>query len=65
MKGVQYVVNEKGKPQAVLIDLRTHGELWEDFSDILISRRRCKEAREPLVQLEARLKTGRRRSRKA
>ena len=56
MKGVQYVVNEKGKPQAVLIDLRTHGELWEDFQDIMISRARRNEPRQSLAKVEARLR---------
>jgi hypothetical protein len=55
MKGVQYVVDDKGEPQAVLIDLRKHGALWEDFQDILVSRQRRKEPRETLEAVEARL----------
>ena len=35
MKGIQFVVNEAGEKQAVLIDLAQWGELWEDFYDLL------------------------------
>ncbi len=55
MKGVEYVVDEKGQPRAVLIDLKKHGALWEDFQDILVSRARRKEPRESLEEVEARL----------
>ena len=43
MKGIQFVVDENGKKKAVLIDLEEWGELWEDFSDILVSRSRKDE----------------------
>ena len=56
MKGVQYVVDDKGKRQAVLIDLRKHGALWEDFLDILICEERRNEPRESLEAVEARLR---------
>jgi hypothetical protein len=56
MKGVQYIVDDKGQRQAVLIDLRKHGSLWEDFQDILVSRERRKEPRESLEEVEARLR---------
>lgn len=56
MKGVQYVFDKKGKAQAVVIDLRKHGELWEDFQDALVSRARRKEPRVPLAVVEARLR---------
>lgn len=56
MKGVQYVVDDKGQPQAVLIDLKKHGDLWEDIQDILVSRARRKEPRISLDEVEARLR---------
>ncbi len=56
MKGVQYVVDDKGKAQAVLIDLTKYRELWEDFQDILVSMSRRKEPRESLTEVEARLR---------
>ncbi len=56
MKGIQYVVDEKGQPKAVLIDLIRHGDLWEDFQDVLLSRSRRKEPRESLAEVEKRLR---------
>lgn len=44
MKGINFVINEKGEKKAVLIDLEEWGELWEDFSDILVSRNRENES---------------------
>ena len=40
MKGVQYVVDDRGRPQAVLIDLKKFGRLWEDFQDVVVSQAR-------------------------
>ncbi len=56
MKGIQYVVDEKGRPKAVLIDLIKHGDLWEDIQDVLISRSRRREPRESLAEVEKRLR---------
>ena len=55
MKGIQYVVDEKGQPQSVLIDLKKHGPLWEDFQDLLVSRQRRQEPRVSLEEVETRL----------
>ncbi|MBO0349005.1 hypothetical protein J0895_07805 [Phormidium pseudopriestleyi FRX01] len=43
MKGIQFVVNEDGEKQAVLIDLTQWGELWEDFYDVLVAHTRQDE----------------------
>ncbi|XWK88681.1 MAG: hypothetical protein U7127_01055 [Phormidium sp.] len=43
MKGIQFVVNEAGEKQAVLIDLAQWGELWEDFYDLLVAHTRQDE----------------------
>lgn len=43
MKGIQFVVNEAGEKQAVLIDLAEWGELWEDFYDLLVAHTRQDE----------------------
>ena len=56
MRGVQYVIDDTGKPRAVLIDLKKCGSLWEDFQDILLSRARRNEPRESLSEVEARLR---------
>jgi len=44
MKGINFVVNEKGDKKAVLIDLEEWGDLWENFFDILVSHNRKDEA---------------------
>lgn len=46
VKGVQFVVNERGKKTAVVIDLKRHSELWEDFYDAAVARERQSEPRE-------------------
>ena len=56
MRGVQYVVDDKGEAQAVLIDLRKNRRLWEDFHDLLVSQARRKEPRIPWAQVKARLR---------
>jgi hypothetical protein len=45
MEGIQYIVDQKGKKNAVMIDLNIFGEQWEDIYDILISRARRSEPR--------------------
>ena len=56
MKGVQFVVNERGEKTAVVIDLRKHPEVWEDFYDASVARRRQKEPRETLESVKKRLR---------
>ncbi len=56
MSGINYVTNENGERVAVLIDLKKYGELWEDFSDILIAKQREKELRESLTSVKEMLK---------
>jgi hypothetical protein len=55
MKGINFVINEQGEKKAVLIDLDEWGELWEDFSDILVSRNREDEAEVSWNELKAEL----------
>ncbi|HZV69484.1 MAG TPA: hypothetical protein VFG10_08070 [Saprospiraceae bacterium] len=43
MDGILYVVDEQNKRKFVQIDLDMHGELWEDFYDILIADSRKDE----------------------
>lgn len=54
MKGVQFVVDEDGKKQAVIIDLRRHGRLWEDFYDAMIAEQRINEPHEPFDKVKRR-----------
>jgi hypothetical protein len=56
MKGIQFVVDEKGRKTAVLIDLKEHAELWEDFYDSLTARLRANEPRESLESVRQRLR---------
>ncbi|MGA2736561.1 MAG: hypothetical protein ABSG65_03820 [Bryobacteraceae bacterium] len=39
MTGIQFVTDEKGRKVGVLIDLKKHAAVWDDFSDGLISNR--------------------------
>jgi hypothetical protein len=56
LKGVQFLVDEKGAKKAVLIDLEKHGALWEDFHDNLVAHKREKEPRESLNSVKKRLR---------
>lgn len=56
MKGIQFVVNDKGEKTAALIDLKEYGELWEDFYDCLITRLRADEPRESLKSVREKLR---------
>ncbi|MEE9614938.1 MAG: hypothetical protein V3W31_08340 [Thermodesulfobacteriota bacterium] len=56
MKGVQFIVDDSGKKTGVLIDLKKHGELWEDFFDSLIARVRAGEPRESLEFVRKKLR---------
>ncbi|HMQ77954.1 MAG TPA: hypothetical protein PKE39_00345 [Ignavibacteria bacterium] len=56
MTGINFVINEKGKKSAVVIDLKKHGKLWEDFYDALKVRQRKNEPRETLQMVKDKLK---------
>ena len=56
MKGIQYVVDEKGEQTAVVIDLSKHRKLWEDFYDALVARSRAKEPHEDWEIVKNRLR---------
>jgi len=61
IKGVQYVVDERGEPTAVVIDLREHGVLWEDFYDRALAESRKREPRHSLESVRAMFAARRRR----
>ncbi len=56
MKGVQFLVDEKGEKKAVVIDLEKHSELWEDFYDRARAQEREGEPRETLASVKTRLR---------
>lgn len=43
MKGINYIVDADNEKIAVQIDLKTHGELWEDFYNLLTFEARKEE----------------------
>lgn len=55
MKGIQFMVNDKGEKTSVLIDLEEYGDLWEDFYDAIIVLERAEEPREPLESVKQEL----------
>jgi len=55
MKGVQFVVNDEGTKKAVIIDIKKHGDLWEDFYDTLVAKERKAEPRESLEDVKKKI----------
>ena len=55
MKGVQFLVDDQGEKTAVVIDLRKHRDLWEDFYDRAVAKERQAEPRESLASVKQRL----------
>lgn len=56
MQGIRYVTDENGKKVAVQIDLKKHGELWEDFQDAIMARQRRNEPRSTWEEVKESLK---------
>jgi hypothetical protein len=52
VKGVEFVVDDDGQKKAVLIDLKKHGDVWEDFYDVLKVKERKSEPRESLKEVK-------------
>jgi hypothetical protein len=65
MRGIQFVVNEDGQKTAVVIDLKQHSELWEDFYDRALARKRRGEPRETLASVKTRFRSRSRRPSRA
>jgi len=56
MTGIKFLIDEKGKKSAVVIDLKEHGKMWEDFYDGVLAKSRTNEPRETLGEVKKRLK---------
>jgi hypothetical protein len=56
MRGIDFVTNKRGQKTAVLIDLKRHGQLCEDFYDSVAARNRAREPRESLDAVKDRLR---------
>jgi hypothetical protein len=59
MSGFTFVTDEKGRKKAVILDLKKHGRLWQDFYDAWVCASRKNEPRESLESVKARLKSRR------
>ena len=55
IRGVQFLVDQRGQKTAVLIDLKKNAALWEDIYDVALARERETEPRESLEEVKARL----------
>ena len=55
MRGVKYLVDDRGAKTAVVIDLKEYRELWEDFFDRALAESRKHEPRESLESVKKRL----------
>ena len=53
MRGIQFLTDGKGRKVGVLIDLKKHGVIWQDFWDGLVSESRRKEKSIPYEQYRA------------
>ncbi len=51
-KGIDFIIDDKGRKKAVLINLKTHGVIWEDFYDMLRVNERESETRETLEDVK-------------
>ena len=56
MEGIFYVIDETNKKRYVQIDLEEHGEIWEDFIDIIEATNREKEPTITFEELKKYLK---------
>jgi hypothetical protein len=63
MKGVQFLIDDQGNKTAVLIDLKRHARLWEDFHDHVLAHAREGEPRESLESVKRRSQRVKRRPR--
>jgi hypothetical protein len=66
MRGVQFMVDDRGNKTGVFIDLRKNPGLWEDLFDRSLFRKRKAEPRETLETVKRRLmKAGKLRPRRS
>ena len=54
MTGISYMVNDAGEKTAVVLDLRKHRRIWEDFYDRLLIEARRLEPRESIAEVRHR-----------
>lgn len=56
MKGVEFYFDAEGQPKAVMIDLKKHGKIWEDFRDLMVIAQRRDEPRVSFEEVETRFR---------
>ncbi len=56
MEGIFFVTDDQSQKVAVQIDLNKHGELWEDFYDVVLAEQRKNEPTISLDELVTELK---------
>ena len=52
VKGVHFILDKRGQKKAVLIYLKEHKEIWEDFYDTSLVKERENEPRETLKEVK-------------
>ncbi|MBI4456720.1 MAG: hypothetical protein HY644_12585 [Acidobacteria bacterium] len=56
IKGIEFVIDDKGSRKVILIGLKKHAQLWEDIDDSLVARQRANKPREFLEPVKKRLR---------
>ncbi len=56
MSGITFMVDERGKKTAAVINLQRLGRVWEDFYDTLLAESRTHEPRESLASVKRHLR---------
>ena len=52
MRGIEFLIDRKGRKKAVLINLKRHKALWEDLYDAYLAHQRRSEPRESLATVK-------------
>jgi hypothetical protein len=55
MRGIDFVIDERGRKKAVMIDLKKHRQLWENFYDAYVCESRKNEPHVSLKSVRRRL----------
>ena len=48
MKGIQFIINKRGNPTSVILDIAIWNEIWEDIYDIKAIEAAKQEGGEPI-----------------
>lgn len=56
MNGISYITDEKGKKNAVVLNLKKYSKVWEDIYDIIVSESRVKEPKESYDSVKEKLR---------